>query len=121
MTNHLENHPHAFIDANNKVFQVSAFDESSHNTDLIDTIKKLHGAEKAICCCEFGMAQNGMYWREDKKQFTPVKGYDSWTWDEDSWSWIPPIPQPEIDELTQVAFWNEPAGQWDILTFNNQE
>ena len=116
MTNHLENHPHAFIDNNNKVIQVAAFDESGHDSELLDAIKIQHNAVQVVCCCEFGMAEYGMYWREDKKQFTPIKGYVSWSWNEEAWTWIPPVPEPIIDETRQVNFWNETTMQWDTIS-----
>ena len=67
--NHLEWHNHAFLDKDNIVVNVAVFDESAHDTDLIEQIKEANGWAKAVCCCAFGIAGIGDTWDEATLSF----------------------------------------------------
>ena len=69
MTNHLEWHQHAFIDENNIVKLVAVFDEWAHNHQLLDDICAQNGTTKAICCCQYGLADIGDSWDDVNKQW----------------------------------------------------
>lgn len=81
MINHLPEHPHAFLNKDNKVILTAVFDESAHNHQLLEDIRIANGAEKVICCCVFG------------------RGGDEDTWDENTKTWISPVyPVLELPE-----------------------
>lgn len=61
---HLENHPHAFLDENNKVFDVLVFNE--HNHELINDIKNLLQANAVVCCCDSGLGQISWIWENNE-------------------------------------------------------
>jgi hypothetical protein len=109
MTQHLENHPHAFLDQNNKVLNVAIFDENGHDSDLIQVIKNDLQATEVICCCSNGIAYVGGYWRNNK--FTDPQPYPSWTYDEITLTWVPPVSKPE----DAVYTWNEDKLEWEFL------
>lgn len=51
----------------------------------------------------------GMLYEVDNDRFIPIKPFDSWIWDENSYSWIPPIPIIDNDN----SIWNEDLYQND--------
>jgi hypothetical protein len=72
---HLEWHEHAFLDANNIVINVSVFDESAHNHQLLEDVKASIGASKVICCCQYGIAGIGRQWDEATNTWVPLPEY----------------------------------------------
>lgn len=106
---HLEWHPHAFIDDNNVVLSVAVFDGSAHDTELIEDARKANGWKQAICCCTFGIANVGDTWLGDK--FRPAQPYPSWIWNDTLKVWDPPIPNPK----DSIYSWNEQIGNWEKL------
>lgn len=44
--------------------------------------------------------------------FYPPKPFNSWTMDNTSWSWVPPIPKPD-DGLEYI--WDEPSKTWNPI------
>jgi hypothetical protein len=83
--NHLEFHEHAFIDNNNIVINVAVFNESAHDSQLLnDVLKATPNAVKIICCCVFG------------------KGSIGQSWDELTSSWIE-VPRTLVDPLDENA------------------
>lgn len=54
---------------------------------------------------ETGNAWIGARWNGQK--FEPVKIYDSWTWNEETFEYDPPAPQPEGD-----YYWHEDNQEW---------
>jgi len=96
--NHLENHPHAFIDASNVVLNVAVFND--HDEALIDAIRQVHkGAVQSLCCCNYGLATIGSIWNGERFCDTEgvllpltrqplVEGADVWRWNETQKQWI---------------------------------
>jgi hypothetical protein len=106
---HLEFHPHAFVDDNNIVINVSVFDESAHNTEFINEISLIVNATQAICCCTYGMANIGDTWNGVK--FIPVKPFASWIWNDKLNVWETPIPEPKDG----LYYWNEETTSWILV------
>jgi hypothetical protein len=44
----------------------------------------------------------------EKRKFKNPQPYASWTFDEESYEWIPPVPKPK----EKVLVWNEEKQQW---------
>ena len=55
----------------------------------------------------------GFTYDEDRDAFIPPKPYDSWTLNEDTCLWDPPVPYPD-DGNTYT--WDEDAGDWVEMT-----
>ena len=55
-------------------------------------------------------------YRPDVQKFIPYKSYNSWTWDEDQWSWIAPKPYPETVSEGSIVKWDEQALAWVEFT-----
>jgi hypothetical protein len=96
---HLEDHPHAFIDVNNVVLNVAVFNE--HDEVLIETIRLVHeGAVKSLCCCNYGLAVIGSVWNGERfcgldgvplpltRQPIKTDHLDFWRWNETQKEWI---------------------------------
>jgi hypothetical protein len=96
---HLEQHPHAFIDANNVVLSVAIFNE--HDEVLIDVVRQTHeGAIKSLCCCNYGLATVGSIWNGERfcdidniplpLTYKPIKidPFDAWSWNENQKEWV---------------------------------
>jgi hypothetical protein len=49
----------------------------------------------------------GYIYDEELDKFFPRKIFPSWTWDEESYNWVSPIPKPEGEWL-----WSESLGEW---------
>ena len=51
----------------------------------------------------------------ENNTFTSPKPYESWTFDNTSWQWQPPIEMPnQIDE--EVYQWNEENNNWEEVS-----
>ena len=72
---HLEQHDHAFLNANNIVEAIAIFAADAHNDTEIQAFAEAIGYVKAVCCCTYG------------------KPYILDTWDEASKSWIETAPR----------------------------
>jgi hypothetical protein len=66
---HLENHEHAFLDANNVVGLIAVFSEDAHIDENIQAFAELIGFVKAICCCSYGKPYMGDTWDDTKKNW----------------------------------------------------
>ena len=108
---HLDWHNHAFIDENNKVIDVAVFQESDHDTDILETIRKSLGAKQTICCCTFGMAGIGCSWTGT--DFRSPAPFLSWIWNTTNKEWEAPVAKP-IDGGMYI--WNENTKNWLELT-----
>jgi hypothetical protein len=51
------------------------------------------------------------YYDEELDAFIPPQPFDSWTLNEDTCNWDPPVPYPIGPE---VYFWNESSVSWDV-------
>jgi hypothetical protein len=104
--NHLEWHPHAFIDETNTVINISVFDSESHDTELIEQVRESNGWKQAICCCTFGQTSIGSTWNGN--EFIPKQPYPSWIWNDSIKEWQAPVSMPK-DEL---YLWDESSTSW---------
>lgn len=52
----------------------------------------------------------GGRYHEDTDSFSPSAPFDSWTWNDDERSWIPPSPKPSEETWT----WTNLAGDYSI-------
>jgi len=89
---HLEFHPHAFI-KDNKVINIAVFDESAHDSQLLNDVKNSLSADDVVCCCTFGIPGidfewNGTYFKPPM----PVVEGVTFTWDEPTLSWVEVAP-----------------------------
>lgn len=83
---HLEGHPHAFLDINNTVIQVAVFD--GHDHALLEQVKAHYECADYKCCCDFGVAYiNGDFYNG---KFYPPKPYPEWVRDEEIGEWVAP-------------------------------
>jgi hypothetical protein len=114
----------AQIDKNNIVTQVIVV----NNTELIDetgTESEAKGAE--FCKSLFGgrwiqtsynatirkhFAGTGYIYDETRDAFLPPHLYPSWTLDEETCAWIPPVPIPDLGGPVE---WNEEKQAWELL------
>jgi len=51
-------------------------------------------------------------------KFVSPKPFDSWVFDEVTWTWVSPKPMPSTIP-GQYLEWNEPANEWEILDLPN--
>lgn len=106
----------AEIDENNIVLRVTVGDNNDPNNDegyqwLLDNL----GGNwvKTSYNANFGkkFAGIGDNFIAESGNFMPPKPFESWTWSESAWLWVPPIEMPQDgkyyawEELTQT--WNE--------------
>ena len=77
---HLEQHDHAFLNANNVVEQIAVFAADAHNDAEIQAFAEATGFVKAVCCCSFG------------------KPYIGDTWDEANKTWIETAPRTSSED-----------------------
>ena len=54
----------------------------------------------------------GFTYDPDNDVFYAEQPYPSWTLDESTWDWIPPVPYPDDD---QRYVWNEDEEAWDLI------
>lgn len=102
---HLEYHPHAFLDSDNFVISVCLF-ESHDDQELINTIKNNIEAVDVKSCCEYGEAGVGSYFYND--EFYLPKTYASWIFDTNTLKWTPPVPVPDSGKWD----WDEESLSW---------
>jgi hypothetical protein len=65
MIEHIEGHPHAFLDEQNVVLGVYLFD--NHDSSLLQTMKDEFQAVSVICCCDYGVASFKDKWNPTTK------------------------------------------------------
>jgi len=56
-------------------------------------------------------AGRGFTYDEDRDAFIPPKPFNSWTLNEDTCLWAPPISYPDDNKIYN---WNEETQQWDV-------
>ena len=54
----------------------------------------------------------GYTYDSDRDVFIPPQPYSSWTFDEETLRWYPPVPRP-ADTDTTIYSWNEETTSWD--------
>ena len=67
--NHLPEHEHAFLNADNVVEQIAVFAFNAHNDAEIQKFAEATGYVKAVCCCSFGKPYIGDTWNETTKKW----------------------------------------------------
>jgi hypothetical protein len=109
---HLDNHPQAFIDANNIVINVLAY--SSHDTDLIAATKTVQEEVfgktlTPIDCCVEGWANVDEKWLGEGKGWLLPQPFASWILNEEGNAWVAPKerPTPALD-----YYWDEDTLDW---------
>ena len=116
---------YAFLDENNIVTEVIVgIDE----TELIEELdpETWYGNLRNQVCKRTSYNGNfrknyagiGYIYDEERDAFIPPKTFNSWSLDEDSCQWLPPIPYPE-DGFTY--FWNEEKLDWELEDFSESE
>ena len=78
--------------------------EPNTNTPSADQSKALR----------YNYAGIGYSYDTDKDAFIPPKPYNSWTLNEDTCLWEPPVAYPE-DYSTVLYSWNEETQSWDTV------
>lgn len=58
-------------------------------------------------------AGQGFVWDEVKNAFYPAQPFPSWTLNETTWDWEPPIALPENPEAGVNWLWDEAQRQWE--------
>jgi len=59
-------------------------------------------------------ASIGYIYDQTRDAFIAPKPYDSWTLNEDTCQWEPPVAKP--DDNDNVYIWNEANQSWDLIT-----
>lgn len=111
----------AELDASNIVTQVVVV----HNNELLDNgveseakgvafLQSLYGHDRWKQTSYNGnMRKNyagvGFTYDADRDAFTPPQPFPSWTLDEATCTWVPPVPYPTDGNLYR---WDEDAGAW---------
>lgn len=115
----------ARLDENNNVIQVIVVD----NKALLDENGQ-ENEELGIKFCQQLLGENtrwvqtsynssfrnrfagtGSYYDPVRDVFTEMKPYDSWIYDEETNSWVPPIPKPENGD-NYIFIWDEENKNW---------
>jgi hypothetical protein len=60
----------------------------------------------------------GGEYRPDVQKFIPYKSYDSWVWNEESWSWNSPVAYPTDGNMYR---WDEEIENWVELAISAEE
>lgn len=118
---------YALIDENNVVVQVITGRHEYELVDGVDDWETYYGNFHGMLCkrtsyntyanehVQGGVpfrknyAGPGATWDEARDAFIPLKEYESWVFDEDTCSWVAPVPKPD-DGLTY--FWDEINQRW---------
>ena len=107
---------YAFLDSNNVVTEViPGKDQGSDNTDWEQWYGDFRGQ---VCkrCRTDGFRKNfgniGFIYDENRDAFMPTQPYPSWTLNEDTCLWEPPVPFPTDGQLYN---WDEPTTSWVVI------
>jgi|TARA_Y100000296_G_C5013788_1_gene176446 hypothetical protein len=61
----------------------------------------------------------GWTYNETKDAFIPPKLYESWTLNESTCLWNPPIPKPTDETVNERYVWSEDTLTWNKITIEN--
>ena len=97
-----------FTEKFGKIFKRTSYNTSGgiHKNDQSKSFRK-------------NFAGVGYTYDKNRDAFIPPKQYESWTLDEETCWWIPPIPFPE--DGTKTYEWNEEAQAWNEIKNNIEE
>lgn len=124
---------YAFLDENNIVTEVIVGMDESDLTEEISSWEDYYSSLKKQKCKRTSynthagkhllggtpfrknFAGIGYYYDDIRDAFIPPKIYESWLLDEETCTWIPPVPNPgNINEFT----WNENTKEWVKVNVN---
>ena len=83
---HLEEHPHAFLNADSFVFNVAVFSE--HDENLLKTIASAINAKSYVCCCDNGLGQLGWKWLGFAWQPPKPNNGKNYEWSDVALEWV---------------------------------
>lgn len=81
---------------------------ASDDPDAVPILKELTEADAVVDASNFSIAFIGAEVRDGN--VVPRKPFDSWIWDEASFSWQPPKPMPVLDNT--VFVWDNEQSDW---------
>lgn len=101
----------AILDNENNVLNVTVFDRNEP-----DLLKLLFPEAAAVLDINNfdGTAEPGG--KFDNNKFYPKQPHDNWIFDEDSWSWVPPIEYPMDGK---IYTWNQNLEAWEELLIDH--
>lgn len=108
----------AQIDENNIVTQVTVGDNNDPAGDegyqwLIDNIGGTWIKTSFNHNIRKNFAGVGFKYDEERDAFIPPKPYESWTLNESSCQWEPPVPKP--DDIENIYVWDEESTNWVVI------
>lgn len=78
-------------------------------------VRSLHTDQSKVFRKQYAMV--GGKWDATKDGFIPEQPFESWTFDEINWTWLPPVDHPH-DSNPNIPFdydWNEDTLTWDPI------
>jgi len=121
---------YAFIDENNIVTEVITGRDEDDLAEGVTSWEDYYGAFRGQRCLRTSYntvagvhlgdgepfrgnyAGAGFEYLEDLDAFIPPSPYDSWVLNEETFSWVAPVPYPEDGESYT---WDEGAGDWVVV------
>lgn len=101
---------YAEINSENIVERILVVSEA----DGIDWLESNLGGRWIETTQEVGkIAGEGYFYDEKKSAFIPPKPFDSWTLDEETFSWLAPKPMPKDGDF----YWDEEKQEWTKIEF----
>jgi hypothetical protein len=98
---------YAFV-KNNEIVNVALFDDPSQL--LLDEFKTLHDADYLIKINNESIGIGGTF---DGTNLWAMKPKPSWIKDQETLTWIPPVPYPAVEEgSNDVYSWDEETVSW---------
>ena len=83
---HLQEHPHAFLDTDGMVINVAVFYE--HDENLIKAVSDTMNAVTFVCCCDNGLAQVGWKWLGTCWQPPKPNDGKNYEWSDVALEWV---------------------------------
>lgn len=108
----------AELDENNVVIRVLVTDNDFPNEGydwLIDTFGGTWVQTSYNATIRKNFAGEGFTYDEDRDAFIAPKPFESWTLDEETCQWVPPVPCPEDGK---IYTWNEEITNWEEVEVN---
>lgn len=111
----------AEVDENNIVLRVIVADQEIINTGLfgdpsrwIQTSYNTYGGKHLLGGTPLRKNYAGVGYTYDpvRDAFIPIKEFPSWTLDEETCTWVPPIPRPEDPTGKYFYQWDEEQQKW---------
>jgi hypothetical protein len=121
---------YAFLDENNRVVEVIVGRDENEEVNGITNWEQHYQTTRGLVCkrTSFNTFENqhraggtpfrgnyaayGMIYDEANDVFYNEQPYPSWSLDNTTWTWQPPIPRPSGPEL---YIWDEPNQAWNLI------